>query len=128
MFNAAPPSLPDEATIAQMDPAALRALLQQYCDHDARRQHEIVCRDARIDKLNFEIAQLKRLQYGRRSERFSGEQKALFDEAIEADNAAVEAQIEELRATLPPPATEPKSPPKRRPGRPRKEAAVSLHG
>lgn len=113
MFNAAPPLLPDEATIAQMDPAALRALLQQYCDRDARRQREIVWRDAKIDKLNFEIAQLKRLQYGRRSERLSGEQKALFDEAIEADIAAVEAQIEELRATLPRPPSEPKSAPKR---------------
>ena len=113
MLNAARPLLPDADTIAQMEPAARRALLQQYCEHDARRQHEVVWRDARIDKLNFEIAQLKRLQYGRRSDRLSGEQKALFDEAIEADIAAVEAQIEELRATLPPRATEPKSAPKR---------------
>ncbi len=113
MIDGAPLHLPDEATIARMDPAELRALLVAYQQRDAHRQQEIGWRDAKIDKLTFEIAQLKRQKYGRRSERLSSEQQALFDEAIEADIAAAEAQLEQLRASLPQRSDEPKRTPRR---------------
>jgi transposase len=103
----------DSAAIEQMDLVQLRSLARALVERDARAAHEIHWRDAKIDKLTFEIAQLKRQQYGRRSDRLSGEQKVLFDEAIEADIAAVEAQLEQLRATLPTRSAEPKSAPKR---------------
>jgi transposase len=63
---------------------------------------EIGWRDAKIDKLTFEVAQLKRLQYGAKSEQLSAEQRALFDEAVDGDIAAIEEQIAALQATLPP--------------------------
>lgn len=81
--------------------AASRAKLLDSADRDAR---SIVWRDAKIDKLTFEIAQLRRLKYAARSEKseaLDAGQKALFEEAVEADIAAIEAEIEELRATLP---------------------------
>jgi len=113
MLTRPPLPLPDEATIEKMAPAQIAALLQAYQQRDAHRQQEIGWRDAKIDKLTFEIAQLKRQQYGRRSERLTGEQQALFDEAIAADIAAAEAQLEQLRASLPPRPDQPKQTPKR---------------
>lgn len=103
----------DSAAIEQMGLVQLRSLARVLVERDARAAHEIRWRDAKIDKLSFEIAQLRRQQYGRRSERLGGEQKALFDEAIEADIAAVEAQLEQLRASLPSRSDEPKRTPKR---------------
>ena len=55
---------------------------------------EIAWRDAKIDKLTFELAQLKRLKFGASSEQFDAEQRALFDEAVDADIAAIEEQLE----------------------------------
>jgi transposase len=103
----------DSAAIEQMGLAQLRSLARVLVECDARAAHEIHWRDAKIDKLSFEIAQLRRQQYGRRSEQLAGEQKALFDEGIEADIAAVEAQLEQLRASLPRPSAEAKGTPKR---------------
>ena len=77
----------------------------------ARR--EIDWRDAKIEKLTFEMAQLKRARFGKKSEQLSAEQKALFDEAVDADIAAIEAELEKLRAAKKP--TKPKERPRRAP-------------
>ncbi len=108
--------------IAQMDLSRidefsvdqLRALTRQLLDNRDRDAQALVWRDAKIDKLTFEIAQLKRLQYGAKSEQLSAEQRALFDEAVDGDIAAIEEQIAALQATLPPkPDAEEKRTPKR---------------
>lgn len=44
-------------------------------------------------KLSFEITQLRRLKFGKKSEQLDAEQRALFDEALDADLAAAEAQL-----------------------------------
>jgi hypothetical protein len=44
------------------------------------------------------LALLKRLKFGKRSEQLDAEQKALFDEAVDADIAATEDRLEELLA------------------------------
>ena len=80
----------------------LRELVGQLLERSGRDAHEIGWRDAKIDKLTFEVAQLKRLQYGAKSEQLSADQRALFDEAVDADIAAIEEQIAALKATLPP--------------------------
>lgn len=80
-------------------------------DRDAQA---LVWRDAKIDTLSFEVAQLRRLQYGAKSQRLSAEQRALFDEAVDGDVVAIEEQIAVLKATLPPkPYTDEKRTPKR---------------
>ncbi|MFX6186331.1 transposase, partial [Acinetobacter baumannii] len=56
-------------------------------------------------KLSFEIAQLRRLKFGKKSEQLDSEQRALFDEALDADLAAAEAQLQELLGKKKPPAT-----------------------
>ena len=72
----------------------MRALLDRHT-HD---RHEIEWRDAKIEKLTFEMAQLRRVKFGKKSEQLDAEQKALFDEAVDADLAALEAQLAELMA------------------------------
>lgn len=88
-----------------------RALVAR-AEHDSR---EIVWRDAKIDKLTFEIAQLKRMKFDRSSEQLSAEQRALFDEAVDGDIAAIDEQLGALQATLPPKPDEENKRPKRAP-------------
>jgi transposase len=90
---------PDQ--LDQLGVEELRQLTRVLLEHRDRDAQEIVWRDAKIDKLTFEIAQLKRLQYGAKSEQMTAEQRALFDEAVEGDIAAIEQQIAALKATLP---------------------------
>lgn len=104
-------SLISATELACLEAAGLGALgtrLMKQLDH-ARR--EIDWRDAKLHKLTFEMAQLKRVKFGKKSEQFDAEQRALFDEAIDADIAAVEAQLKKLLDAKRP--TEPKNRPKR---------------
>lgn len=64
-------------------------------EHD---RQEIDWRDVKLEKLSFEMAQLRRLKFGKKSEQLDGEQRALFDEAIDADIAAAEQRLKELQA------------------------------
>ncbi len=106
----------------QIDPAKLDALtepelrelassLLQRIEHDSR---EIHWRDAKIEKLSFEVAQLRRVKFGVKSEQLDAQQKALFDEALDADIAELEAQLQELRSSASKP-EQPASTPKRAP-------------
>jgi transposase len=107
--------------IAQLDPQQLeelgveqlRELTRALLAHRGRDAHEIAWRDAKIDKLTFELAQLKRLKFDRVSERMDAEQRALFDEAVDGDIAAIDEQLAALQATLPPKTDDDKKTPKR---------------
>jgi transposase len=95
----------DEAALnAITDTDALRALVReqmaQVAQRDiiiARRDHEIAYKTAKIDKLTHELARLRRVQFSAKSERMNPEQRELFDEAMAADIAAVEAELEALQ-------------------------------
>src|SRR5476649_2684703 len=56
-----------------------------------------------IEKLTHEIAQLKRLKFSKRSEQMNPEQASLFDDLIDTDIAAIEAELQVLQTV---PATE----------------------
>ena len=109
--------------IAQLNPDKLhelgvdqlRELTQALLLRTGRDAQELVWRDAKIDKLTFEIAQLKRMQFGAKSEQLSVEQRTLFDEAVDGDIAAIEEQIAALQATLPPKPDAERRAPKRTP-------------
>jgi transposase len=102
----------DRNKLHELDADQLRELTRTLL---TRHDREIIWRDAKIDKLTFELAQLKRLKFDRSSERMgeqmSAEQRALFDEAVDGDIAAIDEQLAALQATLPPrPEGEKKSP------------------
>jgi len=106
--------LVDPAQLHAMDEAgrALVSKLLERIDDDGR---QIQWRDAKIAKLTFEISQIRRMQYGRKSEQLSVPQKALFDEDIDADLAVLERELDELRDTLPKSPEKEKQQPKRAP-------------
>jgi transposase len=83
----------------------------------AAHERAIVYKDAKIEALTLEIARLQRVQFAARSEKMDPEQRTLFDEAMAADLAAVESELEALKAdTAQAPAVKaPRSVPKRRP-------------
>ena len=110
----------DEAALnAITDTDALRVLVREQmakvAQRDiiiARRDHEIAYKTAKIDKLTHELARLRRVQFSAKSERMNPEQRELFDEAMAADIAAVEAELEALQdstsaASVKPPRAKP---------------------
>ncbi|MEY3201720.1 MAG: hypothetical protein RIR70_1270 [Pseudomonadota bacterium] len=110
--------MPFTADFANLNADQLRDMVRNQVALIEGKDREIIWRQAKIDKLTFELAQLKRAHFGRRSEQLPNEQTALFDEAIDTDLAAVEleveAQAEHLVAKLPE-ASAPKANPKRAP-------------
>ena len=62
-----------------------------------RREHEIAFKQATIDKITHEMAVLKRLKFAAKSEAFNAEQKSLLEETIDADLAALQAELDKVR-------------------------------
>ena len=126
----------DEAALnAITDTDALRALVREQmakvAQRDiiiARRDHEIAYKTAKIDKLTHELARLRRVQFSAKSERMNPEQRELFDEAMAADIAAVEAELEALQdSTSAPSAKPPRAKPVRRPLPPELPREIIVH-
>jgi transposase len=59
---------------------------------------EVLHKQALVDKLTHENAVLKRLKFAAQSERFSGEQRSLIEEPLDADLQAVSDETENLQA------------------------------
>src|SRR5215207_3429297 len=60
------------------------------------RDAEIAFKQATIDKINHEMAVLKRLKFAAKSEHFNPEQKSLLEETIDADLAALQAELDKV--------------------------------
>src|SRR5688572_29024685 len=60
---------------------------------------EIKHKDAKLQKVTFELARLKALKYGARTEVMTAEQRRLFEETIAEDEASLQAQLDALRDT-----------------------------
>ena len=97
--------------LGSLEAAGLGALGTRLIQQLDQARREIDWRDGKLQKLTFEMAQLKRVKFGKKTEQLDAEQKALFDEAIDADIAAVEAQLKKLLDAKKPAA--PKARPKR---------------
>jgi transposase len=108
-------SLPN---IDHLTPEQLRALAAQLIqrveslDQTVETMGKKIHRDQTvIEKLTYEIAQLKRLKFAKRSEQMNPEQASLLDDLIDTDIAAIEAELQALQTV--PAATEKKHKPKR---------------
>ena len=97
--------------VASLSDSEVRELAVKLLARVERHACEIVSRDAKIEKLAFEVAHLRRLKFGVKSEQLNAQQKALFEEALDADIAALEARLKDLKA--PPKGDESRNRPKR---------------
>jgi transposase len=61
----------------------------------AKRDASLLHAEAKIQALTFELAQLRRIRFGAKSEALNAEQRDLFQETLEADIAACEAEAEQ---------------------------------
>jgi transposase len=80
-------------------------LSQQWATREqtlAQRDKQLQARDIKIQALTLELAHLKRMRYGVRSEALSAEQRTLFEDTCEEDGEAITAQLEALAPTPPP--------------------------
>ena len=59
----------------------------------ARRDTDLHAAQTKIQALVLELAHLRRMRYGARSEAFTGEERDLFQETLASDIAAVEARL-----------------------------------
>ncbi|PND39684.1 IS66 family transposase [Paucibacter aquatile] len=102
--------------------AALIEQMRQHIAHQAdelqRKDREIALREAKIEKISFELARLKRWKFGAKTEAMSAEQRRLFEETLAEDEAGLQAQLDALRAQ----ATEGQGTPAKTPCRPRRQA------
>ncbi|MDM0054016.1 IS66 family transposase [Variovorax sp. J22R115] len=103
--------------MAQLPPqaAALITRLQQHVQTQAR---EIAWAHAKLEKVNFELARLKRWKFGARTEAMTAQQRALFQDTLAEDEASLQAQLAELQRGLPEAPKTPKAPPRK----PRRQA------
>ncbi|MFM1987982.1 MAG: hypothetical protein RJA99_939 [Pseudomonadota bacterium] len=84
-----------EAQLAQRD-----QVIARHIEELARRDQRILWLDTKVDKLTHELAVLRRWKFGRSRENLSAEQLSLIDEAVDADIAAIETELEGLREEL----------------------------
>ena len=86
-------------------PEAVTALAQQMLQRIRQQAHEIQFKDAKIEKIMFQLAQLKAWKFGAKTEAMNAEQRRLFEETVAEDEASLQAQLDQLRGATPPPET-----------------------
>ncbi len=108
---------PAELARLNLDPAApeawieVQAQLQKLQQQVIAQGQHIHALELKNQKLVLELAHLKRLRFGTKSEAFSADQKRLFEDDVDQDLAAIEAEL-----ALPPADPSPR-PPRARAGR-----------
>jgi transposase len=111
-------------TVTALAAQMLRHIEQQARDLEVqqkllqRKDRDIAYRDAKIEKITFELARLKRWKFGAKTEAMNAEQRQMFQDTFLEDEADLEAQLAALQAALPKTAAAPKAPR----SRPRRQA------
>ena len=83
-----------------------------------RKDRDIAWRDAKLEKITFELTRLKRWKYGAKSEAMTADQRQMFQDTLLEDEADLEAQLAALQAALPKMPAKAKAAPRR----PRRQA------
>jgi hypothetical protein len=70
----------------------MRRHIEQQAGEIETKSREIAWRDARMEKLQLELARLKRWKFGAKSEAMTAQQRVLFAETLAEDEADLQAQ------------------------------------
>ena len=92
--------------LSLLDAEQLRELL-------AHSQREVAAMKMLVEKMTHEMAVLKRLKFAAKSEAYSPEQRSLLEEAIDADIAAIEGELDKAKGK--PASSDEKQQPRRQP-------------
>lgn len=65
--------------------------------HIERQVRDIKFKDARIERITFELARLKAWRFGAKTEAMNAEQRQLFEETLAEDQASLEVQLQALQ-------------------------------
>jgi transposase len=87
----------DTTQLHQLDAPQLREMVRSLMGAVVAKDREIAFKQAMIDKITHEMAVLKRLKFAARSEAFNAEQKSLLEETIDADLAALQAELDRVQ-------------------------------
>ena len=107
---------------AQLAQQMLARLVEQSKQLDERDQRiaaqaqDIKFKDAKLEKITFELARLKAWRFGAKTEAMNAEQRQMFDETYAEDQASLQAQLLALQSAMPasaPATSAPKSQPRR---------------
>ncbi len=98
-------------------PEAIAAFAQQMLQRLRHQHSEIRFKDAKIQKITFQLARLKAWKFGAKTEAMSAEQRRLFEETLAEDEASLQVQLEQARGepATPPAAGDNPHKPRRRP-------------
>lgn len=91
----------DAITNVEVLRALVREQLTRVAQHEAtiaQRDRTIRARDLKIDKLTHELARLRRIQFAAKSEQMDPGQRELFEAAMAADIAALEAELATIQS------------------------------
>ncbi len=89
-------ALKDEDLIG-LAPAAALQLAVQMLRRLRQQDSEIQFKDAKIEKITLQLAQLRAWKFGAKTEAMSAEQRRLFEETFAEDEASLQAQLEQAR-------------------------------
>ena len=88
-----------------LSPSAITEVSVRMLEHMAAQartieQHEktIKFKDAKLEKVTFELARLKAWKFGAKTEAMSAEQRRMFEETLAEDEASLQAQLQQLQA------------------------------
>lgn len=87
-----------------LNPAAktqMAAMIQALLDQAVRDAKTIQAKDCKIEALTHELAQLRRIRFGVKSEMLSPLQRDVFEETWDTDLSAIEAEVEQLQDDQP---------------------------
>ena len=103
-FNAELARFKPDPALANWVTGAVQNLLDQAqkdAAESVRRNTELHAAKAKIQALTLELAHLRRMRFGARSEALSAEQRDLFQETLASDLAAAEAEMAKRLADAP---------------------------
>ena len=84
------------ALLAQL--ASQQATITAKDEHIARRDREIKFKDAKIERITFELARLRSWKFGAKTEAMNAEQRQMFEDTLAEDEADLEAQLQALQS------------------------------